>query len=92
MISLKVGMYVRCPVDINEKEHREFLLGQITKIDELLNRVKVKFFDFHNVSQFFGGITENNEFDISDISRCRILNNSDIIYKNIKNGVILDSF
>lgn len=92
MTDLKVGMYVRCPVDRNEREYREFLLGQITKIDELMDRVKVKFHDLYNMSQYFGSIIECNEFDIREISRCKILNDSKIIYNNNVEANILSNY
>lgn len=92
MTDLKVGMYVRCPVDRNEREYREFLLGQITKIDKLMDRVKVKFHDLYNMGQYFGSILDCNEFDIKEISRCKILNDSKIIYKHNVEANILSNY
>lgn len=45
MTNLKVGMYVRCPIDQEfPNEPRRFALGQIDNINKTYNEVTVKFF------------------------------------------------
>lgn len=75
MIELKIGMYVRCPVDTKDTDSRQFLLGQIVKIDEFLNIVEVRFNDLYNMGIFFSEFIEKREFDIETITRCKIISN-----------------
>lgn len=45
MTNLKVGMYVRCPIDQEfPNEPRRFALGQITKINTTYNELTVRFY------------------------------------------------
>ena len=92
MVKLKIGMYVRCPVDMEETDSRQFLLGQIVKTDEFLNIVQVRFNDVYNMGRFFKEFIEKKEFDIETIKRCKIMNNSKILYRNKYEGVIMSSY
>lgn len=92
MIELKIGMYVRCPVDIEEADSRQFLLGQIIKIDEIFNTVEVRFNDLYNMGIFFKEFIEKKEFDVETIKRCKIMNNSKVLYRNKYEGVIISNY
>ena len=92
MTDIKIGMYVRCPVDTEESDSRQFLLGQVIKIDEDIKSVKVKFNDLYNMSVFFKDVLEIDQFDQEVVSRCKILNNSKVIYKDKHEGTIVSNF
>lgn len=92
MIELKIGMYVRCPVDMEESDSRKFLLGQIVKIDEFINTVEVRFNDIYNMGIFFKEYIEKKEFDIETIKRCKIMNNSKVLYRNKYEGIIISNY
>ena len=92
MIELKIGMYVRCPVDTKDTDSRQFLLGQIVKIDEFLNIVEVRFNDLYNMGIFFSEFIEKREFDIETITRCKIISNSKVLYRDKYEGIILSNY
>lgn len=92
MKDLSVGMYVRCPVDIEENDSRQFLLGQIIKVNEFMNSVKVKFNDLHNMGIFFKEFIEEDEFDIETVSRCKIMKDTKVIYKNVYDAKIISVY
>lgn len=92
MAKLKIGMYVRCPVDIEETDSRQFLLGQIVNIDEFLNIVEVKFNDIYNMGIFFKEFIDKKKFDIEIVKRCKIMNNSKILYRNKYEGMIISTY
>lgn len=70
---MKIGMYVRCPVEIEEGDEqfpRYFVLGQITNIDAYTETVSVRYNDTLRVKQFYDFALTRHRFPLSQVSRC----------------------
>lgn len=86
------GMYVRCPIDDEYPElPRRFALGQIIKLNELLQEVTVKFHDLNNQLSMatLYQIKNVQTFLISEVVRCEIYPNFDAQIKGIKKGTVI---
>lgn len=82
-MDLREKMYVRCP--IIEMDHimdsREFIIGQIVKIDELSETVTVKFNDPFDYREFYDDIPEKLVFPLSMVSHCVFYKGTKVKYK-----------
>jgi len=89
----KKGMYVRCPVDFEDKKNpRRFILGKIVEVDDNSKEAIVKFFDLENIREFFFFVPNKSKFAFEDIERCKIINDSEVsIIKENNNihGIII---
>ena len=81
---LKVGMYVRCPVDEEIKEARTYLLGQVTAFNEDTNTVEVIFHDPLKLRLFFAKLPKKAIYEESYLSRTSALENSSVMFKGQK--------
>ena len=79
---LKVGMYVRCPMDDPNDNPREFFFGRVVSINELSGQCKVAFFDTNGVSTFFGVLPEIPR-RLQDLKRCVARSGSKAIHKGV---------
>ena len=66
------GMYVRCPMDELDNP-RSFISGQIIKVNEFAEIVKVKFHDPFQFKAYYETIPETAEFDYEHVNRCSVL-------------------
>jgi len=84
---LKVGMYVRCPVD-NEaeviNEARTFFLGQVIAVNEENNQVTVVFHDPLKLRSFFTSLPEKRTYSEKHLTRTPGLENSNVVFKGRK--------
>ena len=68
-----VGQYVRCPIIIEANDvyfPRSFVLGKISRINELSGEVSVEFFDLKNSGHYYTQAIENQRFSIDKVDRC----------------------
>lgn len=70
---LPVGCYVRCPIDFDSRLHREYILGQVYRVDSGKGEVTVKFHDLNGMRYFYEDIPYSQEYSLREISRCDIL-------------------
>jgi ATP-dependent helicase HepA len=90
MKELKEGMYVRCPVDLEDQENpRKFILGQIIDIDKTISEASVFFHDLENGRKYFRNIPKSKKYDFEKIERCRILKGSKVLLKKNNKGKII---
>ena len=81
---LQTGQYVRCPLileDCDNKYPRVFVLGKITKINELSEEASVMLFDLKDSRRFFEHV-----FEKKDGKTCLLLTEAE------DNGLILDYY
>lgn len=74
------GMYVRCPMDELDNP-RSFISGQIIKVNEFAEIVKVKFHDPFQFKAYYETIPETAEFDYEHVNRCSVYNDCTVCYK-----------
>jgi len=87
---LKEGMYVRCPVDLEDQENpRKFILGQIINIDKTISEASVFFHDFENGRKYFRNIPKSKNYDFEKIERCKIIRGSKVLLKKNEKGKII---
>lgn len=95
MTKFKEGMYVRCPIDYEDSEHpRMFALGQIQEVDSDFELVKVEFYNLKSTSDLemsvlYNHIPKKKQYLMSDITKCKILDNSKVILNDYTVGNIL---
>lgn len=78
---LKVGMYVRCPVDSEDMENpRDFALAKVIRMDELSNQVTVHFYDCYQIRQYYQ-MPEEYDYPIRQLQHAKIHENSEVIYQ-----------
>ena len=70
---LPVGCYVRCPIDFDSRLHREYILGQVYRVDSSKGGVTVKFHDLNGMRYFYEDIPASREYSLKEVSRCDIL-------------------
>ena len=83
---LKVGMYVRCPMDDPDDNPREFFFGRIATANELSGQCKVAFFDANGVSTYFGALPEIPR-RFQDLKRCVARSGSKAIHNGVRGFV-----
>lgn len=79
---MKVGQYVRCPIVYEENDvyyPRNFVLGQITSINDLSGEVTVKLHDLKNSKQFYEHAFEKCKFAIDKVERCGAAKDAPVI-------------
>ena len=72
MASLKPGMYVRCPVKLEEMDEmhpRLFVLGKIQEIDEVGSTVRVKFYDLFGSEFIYGWAKSKDTYPLKQVRR-----------------------
>lgn len=85
---MKVGMYVRCPVDLEyPKDPRRFAMGQIKTVDEVFEKVHVKFWDFNDIIHYYNNIVNPNDYYLKEIHRVKIMPYSVIEYNGYQGSV-----
>lgn len=66
----EIGMYVRCPLDLNQENSRNFAIGQIFSVDPDEGTVMVHFHDPDNYRAYYGDyIPKIQEFSTQYIMR-----------------------
>lgn len=85
---LEIGMYVRCPIDKDSLNPRDFIMGQITEIDEIAEQVRVKFNDPYGFRKYYEHIPQGAIFSKRVVQRCEFFKHSYVEYKNKRHMVI----
>lgn len=81
-MSLKKGMYVRCPFDLEDQENpRVFVLGQITSIDRQTRQAKVRLYDLDHLRKFYEFPPQFWEFDLDQLAHCKIIEKSRVVLR-----------
>jgi len=81
-------MYVRCPIDHDIINPRDFLMGQIKKIDTFADTVEVNFNDPYGYMNYYDGFPKSVQLPISIVKRCQIFDGSIVSYLGNKYKVI----
>ena len=81
-------MYVRCPIDRDMINPRDFLMGQVVKIDSFADTVKVVFRDPFDYRKYYDGFPESAPLPTSLVQRCQFFNGSIVLYAKEKYRVI----
>lgn len=85
---LKVGMYVRCSIDVEDpSEPRDFISGRIVEVNDFSETAKVMFFDLLGLKKYYQ-VPETLEFPLSKLHHCRISNGSQAEYSGIRYYVV----
>ena len=85
---LKTKMYVRCPIDKDYVNPRDFLMGQITKVDTFNDSVTVKFNDPFNYMMYYDSFPKDAVLPISYVERCEFFKDTIVLYQKRKCKVI----
>lgn len=87
---LREKMYVRCPADVESRnDPRNFICGQIVKINTFENTVSVKIHDPFNCLIYFETFPKGIvEYEIPEIERCTLFADSEVVYKNVRCKVL----
>lgn len=81
-------MYVRCPIDYDMINPRDFLMGQITKIDSFADTVEVVFNDPFNYRVYYDNFPKSETLPISLVQRCQFFVGSIVLYEKEKYKVV----
>lgn len=81
-------MYVRCPIDHDMINPRDFLMGQITNIDSYADTVEVVFNDPFNYRFYYDGFPKSAPLPTSMVQRCQFFCGSIVLYEKEKYKVI----
>lgn len=81
-------MYVRCPIDYDMINPRNFLMGQITKIDSFADTVSVVFNDPFNYRLYYDSFTKTATLPASLVQRCRFFVGSTVMYGKERHKVV----
>lgn len=79
---LKNGMYVRCSIDSDEKNPRDFALGKVTLFDDFSQKVNVEFFDCNDISKFYPMDDMKKSYSSKRVVHCKIKTNARIMYND----------
>ena len=85
---LKEKMYVRCPIDHDMINPRDFLMGQIIKIDSFADTVEVVFNDPFNYRFYYDGFPKSAPLPTSMVQRCQFFTGSIVLYEKEKYRVV----
>lgn len=92
-MKLLKGNYVKCPLDLENKENfRDFVYGKVVYIDEILDLVIVELNDIEDNRKYFDFIPEKLECNKKNVTRCKIINGSLAIYKDLYVVEILEFY
>ena len=72
-------MYVRCPIDHDMINPRDFLMGQIVKIDNFADTVEVVFNDPFNYRAYYDSFPKSAPLPTSMVQRCQFFVGSIVI-------------
>ena len=81
-------MYVRCPIDHDMINPRDFLMGQITKIDTFADTVEVVFNDPFNYRVYYDGFPKSVPLPTAMVQRCTFFTGSIVLYEGEKYKVV----
>ena len=81
-------MYVRCPIDHDMINPRDFLMGQIVKIDNFADTVEVVFNDPFNYRVYYDSFPKSAPLPTSMVQRCQFFVGSIVIYEKEKYKVV----
>lgn len=81
-------MYVRCPIDYDMINPRDFLMGQITKIDSFADTVEVVFNDPFNYRVYYDNFPKTAPLPTSMVQRCQFFVGSVVLYEMDKYKVV----
>lgn len=81
-------MYVRCPIDHDMINPRDFLMGQIVKIDSFADTVEVVFRDPFMYRKYYDSFSESAHLPTSLVQRSQFFNGSIVLYAREKYKVI----
>ena len=81
-------MYVRCPIDYDMINPRDYLMGQIVKIDNFADTVEVVFNDPFNYRVYYGSFPKSATLPTSMVQRCQFFVGSIVIYEKEKYKVV----
>lgn len=81
-------MYVRCPIDHDMINPRDFLMGQITKIDTFADTVEVVFNDPFNYRFYYDGFPKSAPLPTALVQRCTFFTGSIVLYEKEKYKVV----
>lgn len=81
-------MYVRCPIDHDMINPRDFLMGQIVKIDNFAETVEVVFNDPFNYRVYYDSFPKSAPLPTSMVQRCQFFVGSIVIYEKEKYKVV----
>lgn len=81
-------MYVRCPIDHDMINPRDFLMGQIIKIDTFAQTVEVVFNDPFNYRVYYDSFPKSAPLPISLVQRCQFFVGSVVYYAKEKYKVV----
>lgn len=85
---LKVGMYVRCSIDIeNPSEPRDFISGIIVSVNVFSETAMVEFFDLLGLEKYYQ-VPQKHEFPLSKLQHCKISNGSLADYSGTRYSVV----
>lgn len=73
-------MYVRCPIDIDMINPRDFIMGQIKKIDSFADMVEVVFHDPYKYRIYYGGFPESAPLPTAMVQRCQFFEGATVRY------------
>lgn len=82
-MELKEKMYVRCPIiEINHiLDSRDYIIGQVIRIDEMSEKVTVRFKDPFGYRAFYEDIPETQDFPLSMVAHCELYKGSRVKFK-----------
>ena len=72
MAELKPGMYVRCPLKLEEVDEfwpRTFVLGMVREVDKTASKVRVRFFDLFDSEFIYGWAKARDTFPLDKTKR-----------------------
>lgn len=81
-------MYVRCPIDYDMINPRDFLMGQISKIDSFADIVEVVFNDPFDYRVYYNSFPKTAPLPTSMVQRCQFFVGSTVLYEKEKYKVI----
>ena len=81
-------MYVRCPIDHDMINPRDFLMGQISKIDSFSDSVEVVFRDPFNYRKYYDGFPKSAHLPTSLVQHCQFFYGSIVLYEEEKYKII----
>ena len=81
-------MYVRCPIDHDMINPRDFLMGQITKIDSFADIVEIAFNDPFNYRVYYDNFPKTAPLPTSMVQRCQFFVGSIVLYEKEKYKVV----
>ncbi|MCM1237045.1 MAG: SNF2-related protein, partial [Ruminococcus flavefaciens] len=81
-------MYVRCPIDYDMTNPRDFLTGQITKIDKFADTVEVLFNDPFHYRVYYDNFPKSAPLPTSMVQRCMFFAGVKVLFHQEKYKVV----